>query len=402
VRALRDLARGGAGAGAEEEETWDRLTLGIEPAGRKVVDEALDLAGAMLGRASPRWQRVEALNQEYLGAHPLEVDCAQPPGSDLPEAWRKIIDDINASMRPGTRVEAWLERETDRWSHLYEDEPVPAPEAGVDDAERARRIDARLRELAAMHRGWDELVGHLCLLVLSTGLWRDMGFADVGQYATERLGMSERTMEQRAWLERRMWELPAIRKAMREGRIGYEQARLVARCRDPEFVEAWIDKAEKMTCIELKRAIEADEERQVCARGELRLVLPKRVSALFQEACRAVSATERRLVTPSEALVIIARHFIETWKEVLKERNTPAKRARDRDRGWCTVPGCSRPAANSHHIRFRSHGGGDELPNRTSLCLAHHLHGVHKGYVRVSGRAPDQLRWVLGEDERPT
>jgi len=37
--------------------------------------------------------------------------------------------------------------------------------------------------------------------------------------------------------------------------------------------------------------------------------------------------------------------------------------------------------------------------NRTSLCLAHHLHGVHKGYVRVRGRAPDQLEWELGEEE---
>jgi len=100
-----------------------------------------------------------------------------------------------------------------------------------------------------------------------------------------------------------------------EGRIGYEQARLVARCRDPKFVEAWIAKAEAMTCIELARAVEADEERQLCAREELRLVLPRRVSALLGEACCAVRAAEARLVPTSEALVIIARHFIEVWKE---------------------------------------------------------------------------------------
>jgi hypothetical protein len=93
----------------------------------------------------------------------------------------------------------------------------------------------------------------------------------------------------------------------------------------------------------------------------------------------------------------MSRHFIVTWKEVLKERSTPARRSRDRDRGWCTVPGCSRAAANAHHIRFRSHGGGRDEPNLTSLCLAHHLHGVHKGYVRVRGRAPDALCWELGE-----
>ena len=54
---------------------------------------------------------------------------------------------------------------------------------------------------------------------------------------------------------------------------------------------------------------------------------------------------------------------------------------------------------NSHHIDFRSHGGGDEEANRTSLSLAHHLHGVHQGHVRVRGIAPDALHWELGEVE---
>src|SRR5207237_10776238 len=34
--------------------------------------------------------------------------------------------------------------------------------------------------------------------------------------------------------------------------------------------------------------------------------------------------------------------------------------------------------------------------NLVSLCAAHHLHGVHLGYIRVRGRAPDRLRWELG------
>jgi len=86
VRALHELARGPVGAAAaEEDDAWDRMTLEIAAEGRAVVDEAMELAGS------------------------------------------------------------WLERETERWSHLHRAEPVPAPEAGVDDAERARRIDARLR-----------------------------------------------------------------------------------------------------------------------------------------------------------------------------------------------------------------------------------------------------------------
>jgi len=44
----------------------------------------------------------------------------------------------------------------------------------------------------------------------------------------------------------------------------------------------------------------------------------------------------------------------------------------------------------------RSHGGSDDPSNRISLCAAHHLNGVHMGWIKVSGTAPDELRWKLG------
>jgi HNH endonuclease len=60
------------------------------------------------------------------------------------------------------------------------------------------------------------------------------------------------------------------------------------------------------------------------------------------------------------------------------------------------VRGCSRAAAHVHHVTYRSAGGGDDLANLVSLCAAHHLHGVHMGFIRVSGKAPDELHWELG------
>jgi hypothetical protein len=35
------------------------------------------------------------------------------------------------------------------------------------------------------------------------------------------------------------------------------------------------------------------------------------------------------------------------------------------------------------------------MSNLTSLCVAHHLRGVHKGRIRVTGKAPDQLVWMV-------
>jgi hypothetical protein len=383
VRALREAAKGGAVAPGED-AAWARLTVELPPSEREEVEEALSLTGRVLGAASPRWQRVEALCQEYLGEHPAPEDSSVRPARDF--------YDVSASER-----RAWLEREHDRWSFLYHPDPVPAPEPGVDDTDRARRIDARLRELAGMRTGWDELLCRLALLLLNTGLWRAMGFADVEQYATERLGMSGRALRQRAWLERRLWELPALRQALRQGRLGYEKALLVARCPDAAFVEGWIELAEGMTCIELQRAVEAEEERKMCARDALTLRMPEEVRELFGEARRAISAAEGRRVGEAEALLIMARHFTATWKEALKRRNTPAHRALERDRELCVVPGCSRAAHSSHHVKFRSHGGSDHESNRGSVCLSHHW-GIHHGYVRVRGTAPDGLRWTLGEE----
>jgi 5-methylcytosine-specific restriction endonuclease McrA len=74
-------------------------------------------------------------------------------------------------------------------------------------------------------------------------------------------------------------------------------------------------------------------------------------------------------------------------------RGGSGRRLRTSARRCCAA---TRTAAHAHHVLYRSHGGGDEPENLVALCAAHHLHGVHRGYVRVHGRAPDGLRWELG------
>ncbi len=117
---------------------------------------------------------------------------------------------------------------------------------------------------------------------------------------------------------------------------------------------------------------------------------------LLQAAFRAARTASGRPLSRSECIEAIARHFVDTWKPLVVTRNTVQKRVPARDRGFCQVPGCSRAAVHAHHVLFRSLGGGDEPQNLVSLCAAHHLHGVHMGWIRVRGRAPDELRWQLG------
>jgi len=68
-----------------------------------------------------------------------------------------------------------------------------------------------------------------------------------------------------------------------------------------------------------------------------------------------------------------------------------------RDGWWCAVPVCSsRRNLHDHHLLYRSRGGGSERDNRITVCVWHHLRGIHQGRVRAWGTAPDEVKWELG------
>lgn len=119
------------------------------------------------------------------------------------------------------------------------------------------------------------------------------------------------------------------------------------------------------------------------------------MAELLQAAFRAVRAVEGRLLDDGRCLVVVARHFIETWKAEAEKRRTRSQRIRERDRHRCQVPGCSRRAMQAHHVIHRGRGGDHEDPNLSGLCAFHHLRGVHGGYLTVQGTAPDALVWRL-------
>ena len=128
---------------------------------------------------------------------------------------------------------------------------------------------------------------------------------------------------------------------------------------------------------------------------------PADVARLFKSVLatvqRRIERHNGRTASESEALDAMLEHCFETW--ALPNPKVPREhRVFERD-GWrCTVPGCSSYRnLHDHHIQFRSHGGSDELWNRTALCAAHHQRAVHQGIgrIRIRGRAPDGLRFEL-------
>jgi len=173
---------------------------------------------------------------------------------------------------------------------------------------------------------------------------------------------------------------------MRDGRVSYEKARLIARHASDATVDSLIDRAGRMTCIELRRELEAKEEVQMCAKRVLDLVAPRR-SSRFSLWHFGRRARPRAWLPPGECLRIIAAHFIEVWKPSWR-RGIPRRSGSSR-----AIGASARSRAAAGRLRRSPHrvplaGGSDEEGNLVGLCAAHHLHGVHLGYIRVSGKRP--------------
>jgi hypothetical protein len=375
-------ARSGGGD-EEEEEDWFALRTQLPPDDRALVDAALDLAGEIMPGFT-RMERLEAIAQEYLGELPGDPDADET--APLDPAFRRV-------GRRETSRRAALEAETERWSVLPDVVEVPAPEVELPDTATAAELDAHLRELAALRARWDDLIGFCSRAVLDSGMHRILGFTNARHYCEERLGISARAVEQRAALEERLCESAAHREARRQ-KLPYEKLRLLAKLPE-EDIASWTPRAHALTCIDLLRAVDGERERQLRARGKLAASLPRRIALVLAAAIRVVREHAGALLPAGRCLAIVAAHFIGTWSKSVPRSRSRSRKVRDRDDGHCQVPGCSHRGAHSHHIAFRSHGGGDEPENQLALCAFHRLRCVHGGFLRVFGRAPDALTWFL-------
>src|SRR4051812_29420406 len=387
VRALKAAVKGTMpgcedGSPSDDDEKWLRTRAQIGSDERAIVDKALDLGRKASCATAPKWELVMGLCEEYLGAHAPPAGIGDDP---LP-APREELDSM----------QEWLENESAQWAFLDRPEPIEAPLANAETERDLRLLDAELRRLGDLRERWDEVFGHLAMLLRAVDGWWRLGFASFEHYTAERLGMGVCAVAERAALERKLYEVPQLRQAMREKRLSYEKARLIARHAAEKEVDAWVERAGRIPCITLRRELQANEERQMCARGEFEVWAPRRAAAVIALAFSAARKAAGRWISAGECLVRIAQHFIDNWEHALAVRSTLQRRVLERDGYVCTVPGCSRAADHAHHIRFRSRGGSDDLSNMTSLCASHHLQGVHMGRIRVSGCAPDRLHWELG------
>jgi hypothetical protein len=261
-------------------------------------------------------------------------------------------------------------------------------------------------ELVEIRSGFDSEFGPLLRKLRDRAVWSELGYGSWAEYVRDRLGLSPSSVRQRVWLERRMDLLPEVREALRSGVLSYSKALFVVKDATPENVAERIAEAASTTLQQVERESDEREDRQNRAAGVRRLWGPAdafEVVSAAMTACQKMHRARGEPLSSGEALARMADHFVATWAGLVEQyKRSQPKRRREvlgRAGGFCAVPGCTRTAMHDHHVEFRSRGGSNESANRTGLCVAHHLRSVHRGFVRVTGRAGERLGWEFGNGE---
>lgn len=227
-------------------------------------DETFDLYRAVTGGEATRASFVEALvGEAAAGPHPPDATVI---------ATRPVV--------PEARREAALARATDRWMRLRAAHGSSSPADEADEAAalgasvdgvllRVSELEQRAGEgdpealalqLEALVRLEDEierLLGRVLHEMGRHGDWIQLGFAGVGHYSVERLGIPRRTGEYRAGIVNALRRLPLARAAYENGALGHEAAWLVARVlgpgpAGPDLEAAWVERAREVTIKRLR------------------------------------------------------------------------------------------------------------------------------------------------------
>ncbi len=434
-----------AGAGLEAVEDLDADGYPVAPRETFVLRKCSIVVQAKWHRARQWANRVEGRicsPPEVLERVVAEVLSSIPLEESVPEApVRGGLANTAAGRETGSPTVA---------PTPFRGPPV-APDvepllAGLECVD-AFELDRRLRTLVVLEQRLDARIGELLREVERGRLHRLLGCPSLARFAQEFLAMAPSKARALLRLERAGEVCPELRRAYRGGRLSWVQAQillpLLTLAAGRRFRARWIRRARGVTVRRLEGDVagslllhSADPHgwqrtgglpsaarcRREATRGDESQIRaePTRAEATYSrvESCRllvnaplevtrlarALLATARRRlerllgrpVGEGEAFEAMLDHALEAWAHPSCERRRDYRIFR-RD-GWrCAMPGCSSYRnLHTHHIRYRSHKGGDEDENLVTLCAFHHLRGEHAAVLRIRGRAPAELRFELG------
>jgi hypothetical protein len=372
-----------------EEHTFEVevLWLRMDEEQQERLEAAIAVARKTLSLAAPRWQCEEAIWQEWLGTHGAWCPGDEGEHESAPEkknpkksrrAWRAAKKEMKKRARA---VLKQLDAIEEANSSVVE---------GLEEStsEDALSLDALIQRLLKARMGFDEAFGALALQIVEGKVWATLGFHNQGDYVPQTLPST-------------IWSASAPEASSNPMRA---------------FRRRWINASKESasslvlslrpstTWQQMERDTTKEEDRRNREAGVRRVWGPKDAAETMALAIASAQALHAELGEPideGEAVAAIADHFVEVWSEHEKGiemglHPESRRKALMRHGGLCAVPGCSRPAEHLHHGVYRSRGGPDAGWNLIGICSPHHLHGVHKGYLTVKGRAGELLVWRLG------
>jgi hypothetical protein len=119
-------------------------------------------------------------------------------------------------------------------------------------------LDCWLRRLAAQDALCRTVLGAIARRFLRHRGHHELGFARLGDYARERLGISARELQSMATVSARLETLPHLGAAFMDGTLGWAQLRLLAAVAKPETEAAWLEVARGRTVRALAAVIRAE------------------------------------------------------------------------------------------------------------------------------------------------
>lgn len=421
---------------------------------RALWRRALELASRIAGEPLAEWRAAEIVAAEGSSGRPPGASMGDRALLAAVRLARRARRTRGAAHDSKPSLVAFPPTEPPPPTEAPSSEPVvsSAPPLSSDPL----ALDARLVEAMRALRTLEPRIGRLLRVVVDHRLHRSFGHASFEVYVRERLGLSVR----KAWallkIEKATLRSDDFGRAYRDGRVSWVRALSLLPVLDRTNAGAWIARAESVTVRRLNDEVEwvlasrdalgpgasfapppvdswlpspvvaitaaekcrdssldpqlqirahadgsragaadwhppsaPDRRLEVCD-AEIRFTAPASVVALLRDVLDAfVEPPEPRWM----ALERLLRHVITHWESTPRHHDPVFSRD-----GWrCTVPACSsRRNLHDHHIRFRSRGGDNRRDNRTVVCAAHHLHGIHDDTIRASGVAPHAIEWALG------
>jgi len=243
---LRARVTSSGGEAPDEPFDVETLLLRMDEEQQDRLDLAIGTANVACGHVVPKWMAVEAIGMEW----------ADGQGRWWPEEKEKARPAYGPPKPPEMRGRG----RTETGAAVLDDDDEPMP---TDPHE----LDERARRLARERLSFDLEFGPILLKVHRDRLWRELRYGSWEEYVHERLGVSIRSVRQRAWLEMRMEEMPEIREALRSGKLTYTKALFVAKDATPADVAERIDEAAATTLQQTERESDAREDPSTPALG---------------------------------------------------------------------------------------------------------------------------------------